>query len=63
MEQTISDVVKVKCFNCKDKGEVVVSTHCTANRQKVMPCPICHADELMLSSNEADNETKVSERD
>ena len=41
MEQTISDVVKVNCFNCKDKGEVIVSTHSTGNRPKIIPCPVC----------------------
>lgn len=44
MKQTVSDVVKEKCFNCHDKKEVIVENHETHHKLVKIPCPLCNGE-------------------
>ena len=40
MEESINAIINVKCFNCKDKGTVVIVND--RGRAALIPCPICN---------------------
>jgi len=41
MKQTLKEVVKEKCFNCHDKGEVVIENKESHHKLVKIPCPVC----------------------
>lgn len=51
MKQTITDVVKEKCFNCHDKKEVLVENHETHHKLVKIPCPLCNKNEVKNVKN------------
>jgi len=53
METSINAIINTKCFNCKDKGTVVVTSETTRNKAVVIPCPICNPQHLRGSDKQS----------